>query len=159
MQDAGRSASGAGPGPAAAGVGVGPPRLTVIAGEARRVGDKLFLDSEGKVSPVRASSNARITRDGEKVKLDEIKVGDWVVMALGHDGTAQKLDAMSEIKSNAPAGAGGTEWARATALIVPLLVKAFIKTRGGGDKTDKDRQKNKNKKRSSHPLLRRKPSH
>ncbi len=161
-QDAGAPASGTGrTGQRSAGAGAGGappvPRLTVIAGEARRVGDRLFLDSDEKVTLVRATSNARITRDGKKVKLDGIKVGDWVIIALGHDGTAQTVDAMTKVKSSAPAAAGGTEWARATALIAPLLVKAVIKTRGGGDDTTK-KAGHKTTKRRDYPLLRRKPS-
>jgi hypothetical protein len=99
----------------------------VIAGETRRVGDRRFLDSDARVTSVTASSNARITRDGKAVPVDAIRVGDWVLMTLGPDGTAQTLDVMTKMKSRAPAS-GGTAWVRATARIGPLLVKAFSKT-------------------------------
>jgi hypothetical protein len=130
----------------------------VIAGEARRVGDRLFLDSDAKVTAVTAASNARITRDGKQVTLAKIRVGDWVIMTLGPDGTAQRLDAMTKMKSSTPTN-GGREWARATALLGPLLVKAFLKRRRRGDDTaEPDRRKHKDRKRRYSPLLRRQPS-
>ena len=168
QHDAGTAADGNGngsqPAPAGGALAGGappPPRLAVIAGEARRVGDRLFLDSDAKVTSVTASANARITRDGKQVTLEKFRVGDWVIMTLGPDGTAQRLDAMTKMKSRAPAGGGGREWARATALVGPLLVKAFLMSRSSDDKTEKDRRKNKHAdtKRRHSPLLRRQPSH
>ena len=162
QHDAGTAAHGDGSRPAPTAGALPPPRLAVIAGEVRRVGDRLFLDSDAKVTSVTASANARITRDGTEVTLDTIQVGDWVIMTLGPDGAAQRLDAMTKMKSRAPASGGGQEWARATALVGPLLVKAFLTSRGGGDdQSEKDRRKNKHPdtKRRHSPLLRRQPSH
>lgn len=142
------------------------PAIHVIAGEARRLGEKLMVESETKVTPVTTSPNARITRNGKEAKLNDIKAGDWVMMTVNHDGTVQKLDATDAVAMRAPvqeAAAAGTDWARVAGFVAPVVLAAFRRKVTGDDdgksvKNEKERRSRRRLK-GPYPMLRRKPSH
>jgi membrane protein len=69
------------------------PSITVIAGEARRLGTKLFIESQGKVTPIEAAPAGRVTRNGNDATVQDIRAGDWLTVNVARDGTLLTVDA------------------------------------------------------------------
>lgn len=133
------------------------PSLTVIAGEARRLGTRLFIESEGKVTPIEAEPLARVTRNGKESTLDDVRAGDWVTVAVGRDGTLQTLDATQGVKAAASQkkkGQAADQWMKAAGFGATLAGGIFAKLRGGGSKNQKQTERPSQDK----TILRRKPT-
>ena len=139
------------------------PSLHVVAGEARRVGDRLVVESETKVTPVHTSDNARVTRNGKEAHLNDVKAGDWVMLTMNRDGTVQTLDATDDVTAKTPTPkepGGGTDWAQVAGVLAPLAVAAFKRMRGGEEKGSAEKgRRDRRRARGRYPMLRRKPSH
>jgi hypothetical protein len=73
------------------------PSMTVIGGEARRLGTKLFIESEGKVTPIEAAPAGRVTRNGDEATVQDIRAGDWVTINVARDGTLLAVDATNSV--------------------------------------------------------------
>jgi membrane protein len=73
------------------------PSMTMIAGEARRLGTKLFIESEGKVTPIEALPAGRVSRNGNDATLQDIRAGDWVTVAVARSGELLTLDATNSV--------------------------------------------------------------
>jgi hypothetical protein len=129
----------------------GAPRPTVVAGAARRLGERLFIESEGKVTPVTLAPDARVTRNGEQVAVSDIRAGDWTVLTMNPQGSIYVMDATDAMQSASSERQRDLDWLRALALAGPLIVAAAKRLRGGA---------RNGKRRTARPsLLRRRPSH
>ncbi|MGD9892131.1 MAG: YihY/virulence factor BrkB family protein [Dehalococcoidia bacterium] len=133
------------------------PSMTVIAGEARRLGTKLFIESEGKVTQIEATPAGRVTRNGNDATVQDIRAGDWLTMAVARDGTLLTVDATNAVM---PAAAQRKkEQLTNTSLKVfgfaaAMLAGVIGRARGSGaqEKRDKQRPSREN------TILHRKPS-
>ncbi|MGH2586635.1 MAG: YihY/virulence factor BrkB family protein [Dehalococcoidia bacterium] len=128
----------------------GASRPTVVAGEARRLGERLFIESEGKVTPVTLASDARVTRNGEQVDVSEIRSGDWTVLTMSPEGSTYVMDATDTMQSASPDRQHDASWLKALALAGPLVAAAVKRLRGGAS--------NGKRRIARSPLLRRRPS-
>jgi membrane protein len=137
------------------------PSVHVIAGEARRIGERLVVQSETKVTPVQPSDNARVTRNGKAAHVNDIKAGDWVMLTLNRDGTVQTIDATDDVTAETPSPkepGGGTDWARVAGMVAPLVVAAFKRKSGDEETSGAEKGRRGRRPRGRYPLLRRKPS-
>lgn len=73
------------------------PSMTVIAGEARHFGTKLFIESEGKVAPMETAPAGRVTRDGKDATVQDIRAGDRLTATVARNGAPLTLDATSSV--------------------------------------------------------------
>jgi membrane protein len=156
-----RKAEQAAGGPSASTNGIGRtglsnPSVSVIAGEARRLGERLFVESEGKSTPIHAVSEDQITRNGKAAELADVRAGDWLSLTVAHDGSVLKLDATDRFKAKSPATPGNQAvdaWLKAAGFLVSLGLGLYLRLRGGNSDRD-DRRRSKRGK----TILRREPT-
>jgi membrane protein len=132
------------------------PSMTVIAGEARRLGTKLFIESEGKVTPIDAAPAARVTRNGKESTIQDVRAGDWVTIAVARDGSLLTLDATQGVKPAADSkkkGRAADQWMQAAGFVASLAGGVFTKARSKSKE-----QKQRHRPSQDKTILRRKPT-
>lgn len=136
------------------------PSMTVIGGEARRLGTKLFIESEGKVTPVEAAPAARVTRNGKDAAVQDIRAGDWVMMTVARDGALLSLDATKGVKpASNKAEQSANKMMHAAGAAASMVAGAAGKARGSEPKSGSKKQRDHRRPSRENTILHHKPSH
>lgn len=140
--------------PAPAG-GVQPARIHVVAGEVRRHGERLFIQSETRVTPLEAGAALKVTRNGKETSLEALRGGDWATATLDSRGMLCAVDASDQVALKAGTAQGGSGGGDAAGMLGMAAMLLSRKSKGENGNGHTSRQGHAD---APDTILRRKPS-
>jgi hypothetical protein len=135
--------------------GVQPARIHVVAGEVRRHGERLFIQSETRVTPLESRAGLRVTRNGKETSLEALRGGDWATATLDARGTLCAVDASDQVALKAGTAQGGSGGGDAAGMLGMAAMLLFRKSKGENGNGHKPHQGHAD---APDTILRRKPS-
>jgi hypothetical protein len=98
----------------------------VVEGYVERNDGILTVHSGGHTHAVAPASDARVSRDGEAAKLDDIQTGDWVIVTTDDAGAGQQVEVRREGDSEDSHAAARRAW-EAAGFVSTLALSGLVK--------------------------------